>query len=124
MQFRWQSGFHGGQRVQGGDVVSILLAAVIEGPPVLVTDEGLRGADPLGLVVHVQPVALDGSMQVLAAILTDPEAVDALVWIPGKGLQFPAVCATAFEVRRLRPVRGLGGREFAAGKEKASGVLP
>jgi hypothetical protein len=91
-------------------------ALTLIGTAGLGTNERLRRALAFGHVCHVQTVALDLRMQMLAPILAHTEAMRPLERIEREGLQLAAVGAPAVNFGTLSPVPRRLGRMLAAGE--------
>jgi hypothetical protein len=112
------------ERGEGVDVLAVLFASTQVAAPVFGADQSLRRAFAFGDVSHVQPASLDDPMEVLAAVLSNPEPVDLCHWIQDECLQFPAVDTSAGELDVLPPVGWCRGRVAASGDEEIDAVPP
>ena len=83
---------------EGADVLAVLFASTPVAAPVFGADESLRRALTFGDVSHVQPVSINHPVEVLAAVLSNPEPVDLFQWVQDECLQFPAVGTGAGEL--------------------------
>ena len=102
----------------------MLLATLLKTAPSLGTNQGLGRALTLGLMRDVHLVRVNCLVKMLTAILPNAEPIDLLCRLFSKGLQLPAVGATAIQLYRLGPIRRLPGRELAAQQEEFSCTLP
>ena len=102
------------QRFEMPNVLCILSKTFLIAAPGLGANQSLGRPLALGLMRHVHLVRLDCPVKMLTAILPDAEPVDLLCRVFREGLQLPAVGATAIQLYRLGPIRGLPGRELAA----------
>ena len=99
-------------------------AVALEGPHRLGAHQRLWRTGARGHMRHVQSVALDLLVQMLAAILADAKPMGLLDRIQGELFQLPAILARAGELHLLAPVWGRLGRPLAAGQQKFSCVNP
>jgi hypothetical protein len=99
----------------------MLLATLLKTAPSLGTNQGLRRPFTLGLMRHVHLVRLNCLVKMLTAILPNAEPIDLLCRLFSKGLQLPAVGATAIQLYRLGPIRGLpGGNSLRSRRNSAA----
>src|SRR5262252_2307393 len=89
------------------DVLCILSKTFLITAPRLGADQSLGRPLVLGLMRHVHLVRLNCPMKMLTAILPDAEPADLLCRVFREGLQLSAVAATAIQLYRLSPIRGL-----------------
>ena len=106
------------QRFEMPDVLCILSKTFFITAPRLCANQGLGRSLAFGFMRHVHLVRLNCPVKMLTAILPDAEPVDLLRRVFRKGLQLPAVGATAIQLYGLGPIRGLLGRELAAQQEE------
>jgi hypothetical protein len=114
LELLWEVCNYCDQRFETPEVLCMLLATLLKTAPRLGTNQGLGRPLTLGLMRHVHLVRLNCLVKMLTAILPNAEPIDLLCRLFSKGLQLPAVGATAIQLYRLGPIRGLPGRELAA----------
>ena len=102
----------------------MLGALALIGSPRLRADECLRRTLALGHVGHIDLLIFDRPVQVLAAILTHPEAANLRIRILGEGLQGTAILALAGEDDFLTPIRRRLRGTLAASEQKLGSVDP
>ena len=113
LELLWEVCNYRDQRFEVPEILCMLLATLLITTPGLGTNQGLGRSLTLGLMHHVHLVRLNCLVKMLTAILPDTEPIDLLCGVFCKGLQLPAVGATAIQIYRLSPMRGLPGRELA-----------
>ena len=73
------------ERTHGGDLITVLPHAPVEGSAVFRTHQRLRRTHSLRHVGHIKPVSVYHVVKVAAALFPDTKTVNASGWIASEG---------------------------------------